>query len=201
MDRINEQSAAARRAMQDPLDKVLRAQMQLQSTIEEPLDKVAGYQEAMQRALQGPVGAFAQQQEQMQRTLAEPIERMMRHQAAIARALDAPYRAILANQERLVALAQAAAAAATVDMSDPAVWEDGSAGGTWIAAFVSALRSAPLSVEQLEALLSHLGFLLSLVVTGIGLEDGLGDSLEVVGLVSMLVTACAILCFWIRKTR
>jgi hypothetical protein len=39
--------------------------------------------------------------------------------------------------------------------------------------FAAALRDASLTLEQLELLLNHLAFLLTLAVTSIGLEDGL----------------------------
>ena len=137
----------------------------------------------------------------MRKALAGPMDRMIRNSQALLGALEAPYASILANQERLVRLAEAAAVAASVDLSQPGAFDDGTDTGQWAAAFVAALRAASPSLQQLEILLNHLAFLLTVVVTAIGLDDGLGDNLELAALVAALMTGCSILCFWIQRLR
>jgi hypothetical protein len=203
------QQEQLRRALEGPLRSVLRQQDILQDALKGPLANVARAQEAWQQSMQPPIRAVANQQraieevlrgpleaadqaQQVRKALEGPLEAIRRNHEAIARALAAPYASLLEQQRWLLEAIAKAAELNALDLEDLENLEDDTASTAWLRDFVAAIRAAP-SKELLEALLTHLSFLLALVVTSLGLQDGVNDPAELASIASTLFAACALL--------
>ena len=193
------QQAAFREAISGPLEQVARNQAAWRRSMEGPVLAAAAQQRAINEALRGPSEAAAQTQEQVRRALEGPFEAIRRNQEAINRALATPYASLLEQQRWLLDAAAKAAAPNGLAFEDLEAAEGDAPGAQWVRDFAAAMREAAPSKEQIEILLTHLSFLLALVATSVGLQDGVADPAELLSIVSTLFAACALLIWHLRR--